>query len=178
MKRIGVVEQHRSDARVIDDEVEGRPVARHLRQVLGIAILRVVVCLIVRRWRESFVDADVAEPGPLVFENPLPLVDEVERRVHHRLVIQPPLLHRCAGRIRELLGGQGDAVALPRVRLVVVDLPLDFEQVRRARIEDAVRVQALGAARELVDEISHACALVRRQHFDLAGVVHVLRLGT
>ena len=85
--------------------------------------------------REAFVDADVAEPGPLLRQNHLVLPDELERFAHHGFVIESPLLHRCARRIRELLGGQRHAIAFPRVGLVVVDLPLDLVDVRRARVE-------------------------------------------
>ena len=174
-ERDGVVEQDRPDARVVDDEVEGRPVACRLRQVLRVPVLGVIVCGIVRRRREAFMHADVAERRPLVPQNDLVLPDQLERRIHDLLVIEPPLLHRCTGRIRDLFGGQGHAVAFPRVRLVVVDLALDLEEVRRPRVEEAVGVEALGA-RELVDEISHAGRLVGRQHFDAARVVDVFRL--
>ena len=156
---------------MVDDEVEGWPVAGRLRQVLWVAVLRRVI----RGRCEALVDADVAERGPLVPQNDLVLPDQLERRIHDLLVVEPPLLHRLAGRIRDLFGSQGHAVAFPRVRFVVVDLPLDLEQVRRARVKQPVSVETLGA-RQLVDEISHAGRLVGRQDFDAAGIEHVLRL--
>jgi len=57
----------------------------------------------------------------------------------------------------------------------VIDLPLDLEQVGRPRIEEPVGIETLRAS-EFVDEISDADGLVRREHFDVAGIEDALRL--
>src|SRR5262245_10335759 len=71
----GVVEEDWPDTGVVDDEVEGWPVACRLRQVLRVPVLGVVVGGVVRRRGESLVHADVAEPGPLVPQDILVLPD-------------------------------------------------------------------------------------------------------
>src|SRR2546425_12156395 len=58
-ERFRVVEEDRLDARVVDDEVEVRPVAGGLRDVLGVAALWPVIQG-GRQRREALVDTDIA----------------------------------------------------------------------------------------------------------------------
>ena len=95
--------------------------------------------------------------------------DQLVGRVHDLLVVEPPAAHR-ARRIVVGLGGEGDVVALPRVRMVLLDLPLHELEVRHPGVELAVGEHAL-RARDAVDEVAD------RRRLPGGEVHHLLRLG-
>src|SRR5712691_13309017 len=108
LQRFGI-EEARAEARVVDDEVELRPVARHFRQVGRAALLGRVR----GGRREALVDADVEE-ARMGCELLAIAADQLEARVRDLLVVEPPLLQLALGIVVELRG-VGDVVALPRV---------------------------------------------------------------
>src|SRR3989442_1477044 len=128
LQRFGI-EEARAEAGVVDDEVELRPVARHLRQVARAALLRRVR----RGRRKALVDADVEE-ARMGRELLAVVADQLEARVRDLLVVEPPLL-QLALRIVVELRGVGDVVALPRVGMELVDLLLLEAEVLHARVE-------------------------------------------
>src|SRR6266480_929921 len=157
LQRFGI-EEARAEAGVVDDEVELRPVARHLRQVARAALLRRVR----RGRREALVDADIEEAG-MGRELLLVVTDQLEARVRDLFVVEPPLL-QLALRIVVELRGVGDVVALPRVGMELVDLLLHEAEVLPAREDLPVREQP-GGAGDAVDPVPHRRGLV-------AGEVH------
>ena len=106
------------DARMVDEEVQVRPVLGRLSDVGGVAVLGIV------RWvgREPFVDAEIEEAG-MVLELLLVSGDDLVDGVGHDLVVETPSGHEAI-RIRVDLRRRRDVVALPRVRMEIVDLPL------------------------------------------------------
>ena len=154
---------------MIDDEVELRPVRGRLHQVVGVPVIRRVVrpARLGSRCRQSLVDADVEEPRMLPELVPVRVDDRVGGIGDH-LVIQPPLGEfgpgEGAGRVR-------NAVALPRVRLAVLDLPLRVVaegrvfQVPHAGVDLRVG-EGPPRARQRVDEVPALRGLIAGQ--DLA----------
>src|SRR5216684_491612 len=157
LQRFGI-EEARAEAGVVDDEVELRPVARHLRQVGRAALLGRVR----RGRREALVNADVEE-ARMGRELLAVVTDQLEARVRDLLVVEPPLLQLALGIVVELRG-VGDVVALPRVGMELVDLLLHEAQVLPAREDLPVREQPRRAG-DGVDPVPHGRGLV-------AGEVH------
>src|SRR3989442_904138 len=147
LRRFGI-EKARAEAGVVDDEVELRPVARHLRQVARAALLRGVRS----GRREALVDADVEETR-MRCELLAVVADQLEARVRDLLVVEPPLL-QLALRIVVELRGVGDVVALPRVRMELVDLLLHEAEVLPAREDLPVREQPRRPG-DAVDPVAH-----------------------
>src|SRR5260221_14276791 len=93
--------------------------------------------------------------------------DDLVRRVGDQLVIEAPALRRCPGR---RVGSEGNVVALPRVRLHVLDLPLRVVaeervgEVSGTGIDLPVRKGAR-RARELIDVIPALPGLPAGQDF-------------
>src|SRR5207245_1269655 len=96
------VEERRPDARMIDDEVELRPIGCRLGNVCGVASLGNVG----RARSEPLVDADIEETGASL-QLLLVLDDELVCRVGHRLVIDPPRPN-CAGVVDVYIGCRCD----------------------------------------------------------------------
>ncbi len=126
------VEKARLDARMIGDEVQARPVARRLRQVTGVATQRVR-----RPGRQPFVHADIVEAGLALPDAIVVALNQLERRVRHLLVVVSPPPHQAV-RIVVDLGRVRDVVALPGIRLVLVDLSLDVLEVTAPDVEQPV----------------------------------------
>ena len=93
---------------------------------------------------ESLVHADVLESRLAVLQLLVVLLDQLEGRICHRLVVVAPLTHR-AHRIVVDLCRVRDVVALPGVGLVLLDLLFDESQVALADIEHAVSEHPGGA---------------------------------
>ena len=118
-------------------------------------------------------DADVVEPRLLALELFVVLLDQLERRIRHLRVVVPPLPHQ-ARRVVIHLGGVRDVVALPRVRLVLVDLLLDERQVALADVEQAVAEHPRGAG-NLVDEVPRGGGLGGGENLAALGLLGVPR---
>ena len=112
-------------------------------------------------------------PGLLALELLVVLLDQLERRIRHLRVVVPPLPHEAV-RVVVHLGGVRDVVALPRVRLVLVDLLLDERQVALADVEQAVAEHARGAG-DLVDEVPRGGGLGGGEDLAALGLLGVPR---
>src|SRR4029453_9423144 len=112
----------RPDASVVHDEVELRPIAAGVHEIVGIAELRNVIGAAWLRSvrRQSFVNADVEE-SRMVSQHPLVARDHLVGRIRDLFVIEAPPRKVRTG---ESAGRERDVVALPRVGLHVLDLPL------------------------------------------------------
>lgn len=73
-------------------------------------------------------DADVLKARLLILQFLIVLLDQLETRIRHFLIVVPPLPHQAVGIIVDL-GRVGDVVALSRIGLVLVGLLLDVSEV-------------------------------------------------
>ena len=146
-----------ADARVVDDPVELRPIGRRLDHVVRIPEIRQVVWTArLRPIRgQAFVDADV-EKSRMSLELILVGRNDLVGRVRDDFIVEAPTRERRAGRAARR---ERDVVALPRIRLHVVDLPLGViaEEwicgVAGPGIDLPMRKRACRSG-ELVDEVS------------------------
>src|SRR5438309_3784201 len=122
----------RLDARVVEDEVELRPVGRSPGDVDRVAEPRVAAQ---RVGPQALVDRQVHEPRVLLQDAPVvlarKLVDLRVRGVGDIVIVERPA-HHVAVRVEIDLGGGGDVVALPGIGLEPLDLLLDEPQVAYA----------------------------------------------
>src|SRR6202030_2050304 len=112
----------RPDAGVIDDEIELRPVGSCLHEVVWVSVIWQVVRPARLRSirRKALVDANVKEPR-MFSELGFVLSDDCIGRVGDLLVVQAPHRKLRSGRVA---GCERYIIALPRVRLTELNLPL------------------------------------------------------
>ena len=119
--------------RVVDQEIELRPVLRRLADIADIGIgPQMREFLLDRRGEQALVDADVLDAG---------FRDLLVERVHQLFVVGVPRM------LREfLVGVVADRIALPRIRLEALDRLVDLvEPAGPARGEGEMRQHAARA---------------------------------
>ena len=162
---------------MIDDPVELWPVSSDLHHVVRIAEVRQVVRASGLRavGRESLVDADVEETG-MILELVLVSGDDRVRWIRDHFIVEPPTRKGCSGRRARR---KSDVVALPRVRLHVLDLPLrviakqriDCVAVTRIDLSVSERTRRAG---DRVDVVAALSGLPAGENFTQETVVNVV----